>query len=77
MSNINERSIFVKLDDYKEVLELMNAMKSKLNEAKGVLNEIKKLRDEEATEIELWENSVSEIERKIGFVDKSLFDTEP
>ena len=38
--------VFVKIDDYKDVLDIMNMIKNKLSEAKITLEEINKLKNE-------------------------------
>ena len=45
--------IFVKIDDYKDVLEIMNMIRNKLGEAKTTLEDINKLKNEEDAELEL------------------------
>ncbi len=67
-----QKPVFVKLDSYKEVLTLLNSMKVKLDKAKETLEEVKKLKKDEETEINLWENSINEVEKKIMFVDDAL-----
>jgi hypothetical protein len=75
-SDIPGRAIFVKLNEYKDILELMNALKDKLEQAKGTLEKIKGLKTEEETELELWQNSIGEIARKVDYIDKTLFEPE-
>jgi hypothetical protein len=75
-SDIPGRAIFVKLNEYKDILELMNALKDKLEQAKGTLDKIKGLKTEEETELELWQNSIGEIARKVDYIDKTLFEPE-
>lgn len=74
--DIPGRAIFVKLNEYKDILELMNALKDKLEQAKGTLDKIKGLKSEEETELELWQNSIGEIARKVEYIDKTLFEPE-
>lgn len=73
-SEITGRAIFVKLNEYKDILELMHALKDKLDQAKSTLEKIKSLKTEEDTELELWQNSVGEIDRKIDYIDRTLFE---
>lgn len=68
--------VFVKIDDYKDVLDIMNMIKNKLSEAKITLGEINKLKNEEDAELELWHTSLDEAERRIEFIDKALFEPE-
>jgi len=66
--------VFVRIDEYKDVLDVMNLIKSKIGEARETLAKINDLKNEEDAELELWHTSLEEIERKIDFVDKTLFE---
>ena len=74
--NKNETPVFVRIDNYNDVLDVIQLIRSKLDEAKTTLNKINELKDQEDNEIELWENELEEIERKTKFIDKSLFEPE-
>jgi len=76
-TNIPGKAIFVKLNEYKDIIELIDTLKDKLGQAKSTLEKINNLKAEEETEVELWQNSINEIERKITMIDKSLFDQGP
>jgi hypothetical protein len=69
-----EMPVYVKIDEYREVLDVMNMIKNKLEEAKETLGKINELKNEEDAELELWHTGIEEIERKITFVDKALFE---
>jgi hypothetical protein len=66
--------VFVKVDDYKDVLELVDLIKAKLVEARDTINNLYELKNEEDAELDLWNTEIEEIERKINFIDKSLFE---
>ncbi len=68
--------LFVKVHEYKEVLDLVNTIKSKLEDAKRTLNKLSDLKNEENAEIELWQTTIEEIEQKVDMVDKTLFEQE-
>ncbi len=70
----NHSQIFVKIDEYRDVLDILNLTKEKLNEAKDILNTITHLKNEEDGEIENWHNELEEIEKKVSFIDKTLFE---
>jgi len=73
-SDLPGKAIFVKLNEYKDILGLVDELKTKLDTAKHTLEKIKGLRTEEETELELWDNSIKEIESKIGYIDKTLLE---
>lgn len=66
--------VFVRIDDYKDILDVINMVKNKINEAKETLGKINELKNEEDAELELWQTGIEEIERKVEFIDKTLFE---
>lgn len=71
-----EMPVFVKIDDYKDVLEVINIIKNKVVDAKKTLDKINELKNDEDSELELWHNALNEIEHKVDFIDKTLFEPE-
>lgn len=68
--------VYVKVEEYKEVLELINLIKNKIREAKQTLEDINRLKNEEDAELEIWQTSIEEVERKMDFIDKMMFEPE-
>ncbi len=68
--------VFVKIDQYKDVLEIMNMIKNKMEDTKEILATINRLKNEEDSELELWQASVKEAEKRLGHIDKILFEPE-
>ena len=66
--------VYVKIEEYRDVLDIMNMLKAKLNEARKILGKINDLKNEEDAELELWHTGLDEVERKVEFVDKTLFE---
>ena len=66
--------VYVRIDEYKDVLDVMNMIKNKIEQAKEIFAKINELKNEEDAELELWNSGVEEIERKIQFIDKTLFE---
>jgi hypothetical protein len=71
-----EMPIYVKIEEYKDILDIMNLIKSKLAEAKATMGKINEIKNEEDSELELWRSELEEVERKINFIDKALFEPE-
>jgi hypothetical protein len=71
-----EAPVFVKIDDYKDVLDVLDLIKDKLGEAKRTLADINELKNDEDSEIELWSSTLNEIEKKLGDIDRTLFEPE-
>lgn len=70
---MEEKPIFVKIDAYEDIRDILNLVKKKIAEARGVLDRIQQLRHEEEAELEVWNNEIEDVEKKVSFVDKSLF----
>lgn len=68
--------VFVKINDYKEVLNIVDVMKQKLKETSKTLEKIKVLKAEEDKELQEWEKSITEISRRLAFVDSAFFENE-
>jgi len=73
---MEQMPVFVKIDDYNSVLDLMKAIQRKMDEAKETLAKINELKNEEDHQIEMWQNSLAEIEKKIEFMNHSLNEPE-
>lgn len=66
--------VYVKIDEYKEVIDIMNLIKTKIDEAKKILNNIYEIKSQEDAEIDEWNNQLEEVERKVNFIDNTLFE---
>ena len=68
--------VFVKIEDYKDILEVLELIKDKLAEAKRTLADVNELKNDEDSELELWSSTLSEIEKKLESIDRTLFEPE-
>ena len=68
--------VFVKIDEYNEVLDVVSLIKKKIEDAKDTLHKINDLKNEEDHQLELWQNALGEIEKKVEFIDSSLNEPE-
>ncbi|MEM3127159.1 MAG: hypothetical protein QW331_03780 [Candidatus Woesearchaeota archaeon] len=66
--------VYVKIDEYKDVVEIVNQIRQRLEDAKRTLGKINELKNEEDAELELWHTGIDEIERKIEFLNRALFE---
>jgi hypothetical protein len=72
----NEMTVFVKIDQYKEVLDVIELIKNKIEQAKSILGKIDELKNDEDAELGLWKTNIDEIERKIDDIDNTLLEPE-
>jgi len=68
--------VFVKIEDYKDILDVLDLIKDRLAEAKRTLADINELKNDEDAELELWSSTLNEIENKLDDIDRSLFEPE-
>ncbi|MBN1377576.1 hypothetical protein JW949_04580 [Candidatus Woesearchaeota archaeon] len=68
--------VFVKIDEYKEILDIIDVLKGKVTELKNTLMELQEIKEDEDREIERWSSNLADVESKIRFIDKSIFEPE-
>lgn len=68
--------IFIKIDEYREVLDVLELLQHKIKQARAILRKINELKNLEDSEIEEWGSSLDEIERKVSDIDRSLLEPE-
>ena len=68
--------VFVKVDEYKEILDVLDMVKGKINEIRATLGSINELRSEEDSEVSMWNSTIDDIEKKIEDIDKMMFEME-
>lgn len=66
--------VFVKIDEYKEVLDIIAVAKEKIHDAKSVMEHLTELKDQEDAEIDAWKSHLEDIEKKLQYIDNSLFE---
>ncbi len=68
--------VFVKVDEYKEILDVLDMIKGKIKEIRETLGSINSLRNEEDAELAMWNNTINEIEKKVDSIDRIMFEPE-
>ncbi|MBI4452911.1 hypothetical protein HY637_05765 [Candidatus Woesearchaeota archaeon] len=68
--------VFVKVDEYKEILDVLDMVKGKIGEIRDTLSGINELRGEEDAEVSMWNSTIDDIEKKIEDIDKMMFEME-
>jgi hypothetical protein len=67
-----ENQMFVKLDKYKEVFEIIEVIDKKITHVKQILSEVDELKKKEDEEIINWEKSIDEVSHKIELIKEDL-----
>ena len=68
--------VFVKVDEYREILDVLDMIKGKIKEIRETLRSINSLRNEEDSELAIWNGTINDIEKKIEGIDKLMFEPE-
>tara|TARA_Y100000310_G_C20618168_1_gene781808 strand:- start:599 stop:835 length:237 start_codon:yes stop_codon:yes gene_type:complete len=74
--NVSKTPMFVRIDEFEDIQGIMEVVKKRMSQAKSILNQIYSLKNEEDTEIDRWNSALEEVERKMGLIDKALFEQE-
>jgi len=65
--------IFVRIDKFENALHLFEKTSSKISEMEKMLRDIKKIREEEEKELEIWGKEIQLIKQEIEKIDKDIF----
>lgn len=71
---MSEKNVFVRMEEYREILDVIALINEKVKEARTTLGKIEDLKNQEDEEIEAWKASLGDVERKLKFIDKTLFE---
>jgi len=70
-----EMVVYVKLDEYKDIIEILGLTKSRLKQARYIIEKISEIKKDEDREIQKWSSELDEVEERINVIDDTL--TEP
>ena len=66
--------VYVKIDEYKDILEVVDLIKAKLEQAKATLAKINELKNQEDANLGEWGDVLAELENKVDLIDQTLFE---
>ena len=69
-----DTNVFVKLDEYNDLLDIIALINEKIKNARDILGKVYDLKNQEDTELEVWKNSLDDVERKLKYIDNVLFE---
>jgi hypothetical protein len=64
--------VFVKIEKYKEIIELISVIDKKIAGAKDLLMELEELKQKEDEEIATWQKNIEEINHKMDNIKEQL-----
>jgi len=68
------KPLFIKSTDYKAILSGINTVKNRIRETERIMEEIDNIKKEKAKQFEEWRNLLEDIQRKLVYVDKQVFE---
>jgi hypothetical protein len=68
--------VFVKIEDYKDITEIMTLVKEKLDQARFLLNKINELKRQEDAELNNWTRELDEVTKRVYEIDRMLLEPE-
>tara|TARA_Y100000031_G_C8102745_1_gene329505 strand:- start:73 stop:315 length:243 start_codon:yes stop_codon:yes gene_type:complete len=72
--NMDNKPIFIKIDQYKDMKEVLGLLQGKVNEAKKVLADLDELKRQEDDELVHWQTEVGDIEQRLDLMNRILMD---
>ncbi|MAE13885.1 hypothetical protein CMO92_04935 [Candidatus Woesearchaeota archaeon] len=72
-SSKHEAPIYVKIDEYKEVLDMMDVIKGKLDKCHDLFDKLHELKQREDHELTEWKRGLDQVTHRVVAIDKSLF----
>jgi hypothetical protein len=67
--------VYVKINEYEEVLSLLDNVKKKLKEARDIIVKLNELKAEEDKELMAWNESLDDIAQRVTQIDSNLLQT--
>ncbi len=69
-----DKPLFVKIDKYKDVLNTVDAIKSKLEDAEELIRAFEEVRTQEGDKLESWKKDLQNVKEKLLSIDRDLFE---
>ncbi len=65
-------TLYTKISNYKDILDIFELIKHKLEDLKIILSNIEEIKEKESTMIDEWRSSVKSISERIEEIDSKL-----
>jgi hypothetical protein len=74
MMDDQKAPVFVKVDEYKSMLDLLDAVRQKLGQARSLIARVSELKQQEDAQIEAWARDMDDVEERLSSISKSLLE---
>ena len=68
--------VFVKIEEYKDVLDVLSLVKDKVSKARQLLAKISELKQQEDASLDEWSKDLDEVGQLVNTIDTSLLSPE-
>lgn len=65
-------SVFVRIDRYREIYDVVTEIRSKLEDAKQVLKKIREIKSQEDNELKEWQNELATADQKLTDMARAI-----
>ena len=69
-----DMNVFVKIDEYSDILDIIALINEKVKEARTILDKINDLKNQEDSELSSWKHALDDVDRKLKYIDQTLFE---
>ncbi len=66
--------IYVKVDQYKELLDMLHAINTKLAQVDKTVEKINALKSQEDAQLKAWSDNLSDIRERLGRINDAFYD---
>ena len=70
---VSKKSLFIKVEKYREAMHYIEEIKHKIGEAETALVNLDRTRKQEEVELEKWRRDIETVKRKLISIDSTLF----
>ena len=67
-----DSKVFVKIEEYEDVVEIIDLLKNKVAETKSTLLQVEELKKREDETLASWKEDIKSVEERIAFLSSSL-----
>jgi len=71
---MRDMPVFVKIDEYKDIVDIINLTHDKIKRARQLLTRIDELKEQEDLTIRHWKDELNQVEQRVVDVDRKLFE---
>ena len=70
---MTDKPVFVKVDEYKDILDILELTQDKVRKARAMLSKIQELKLQEDRALDTWKHDLDLVESRVQEIDQKLF----